>query len=133
MMNAKNNKSKDLTGRWVGFLSSSYQRNGQNMIVPLTLEIKHTSSAVCVRACFEKAESESLIASVEMINDRPRLCYMYDNTLAGKSRGSASHDRGAVMLEYFEKDGKHILKGNYFNDLKPVPNYGEIKVTYLDS
>ena len=123
----------DLSGRWVGFLNSSYQRDGQNMIVPVTLEIKQTASTVFVRACFEKAMSDSLIADFEIIHRRAHLCYMYDNTLATKKQGKASHDRGCVVLEYLEHKGERILKGKYFNDLKPVPNYGDIKVVYSDS
>lgn len=123
----------NLNGRWVGFLNSSFKQGGQNMIVPVTLEIHQTASSVSVRACFEKAQSECVIADFETIKDRLFLCYLYDNTLDGKVSGTASHDRGAVMLEYFEKDKAKTLKGYYFNDLKPVPNYGEIKVSLAEA
>lgn len=120
----------DVSGRWVGFLTSSYQRNGQNIVVPVTLEIIQDEASVFVRACFERAQSDSLIAGFEAINGRPCLYYVYDNTISEKSRGSASQDRGVVMLEYFEKDQKRMLKGRYFNDLRPQSNYGEIQVAY---
>lgn len=123
----------DLSGKWVGFLNSSYKHDGQNMIVPVTLKIMQSASSISVRACFERAESGSLVAGLEMINGRVNLCYMYDNSLPEKARGSVRPHRGAVILEYQEKDQKRVLKGSYFNDLKPVPNYGEIKVTYLNS
>lgn len=137
MRNAKNDIQvaafPDLSGKWVGFLNSSYKHDGRNMIVPVTLEITHAASSISVRACFEGAASNSLIAGLEMINDKPHLCYMYDNTLPKKAQGSVNRHRGAVILEYLERDGKRVLKGNYFNDLRPVPNHGEIKVTFLHS
>lgn len=119
----------DISGRWVGFLTSSYQRDGQNVVVPMTLEIMQNASSVFVRACFEKGHSDSVIADFEIINGRPCLIYVYDNTISSKVQRGAPKDKGVVMLEYLDEDHR-MLKGKYFNDVKPQSNYGEIQVSY---
>lgn len=122
----------DISGRWVGFLTSSYRRDGQNVIVPITLEITQKMSCILVRAYFEKGYSESVMTSFETFGNRQHLYYLYDNAIPGKSRGMLNNDKGAVMLEYFAEE-KKMLKGTYFNDLRPQSNQGEIRVSYYGS
>jgi len=122
-------KAPDLAGRWVGFLTSSYQRDGQNVVVPITLEIVQNASSVFIRACFEKATSDSMIANFKIAGGRVYLCYLYDNSVNKSGNREMTKDKGAVILEYLEGDNR-MLKGNYFNDVRPKSNFGEIKVIY---
>lgn len=119
----------DISGRWVGFLTSSYLRDGQNVVIPITLEIQQDASSVFVRAYFEKAKSDSVLAGFRVIRGRYYLYYVYDNSAGESMDAGGFTDKGVVMLEYFEKD-KRMLKGSYFNDVKPQSNYGEIRVSY---
>ena len=119
----------DVSGRWVGFLTSSYRENGKNVVVPITLEIAQDASSVLVHAYFQRAQSDSMIADFENINHRSFLCYVYDNAISTKLHGVLGKDKGVVMLEYLEEDNR-MLKGKYFNDVKPQSNYGEIQVLY---
>ncbi|MBN1689037.1 MAG: hypothetical protein JW893_08060 [Candidatus Omnitrophica bacterium] len=122
----------DLSGRWVGFLTSSYRRNEQNVVVPISLEISQDASSVFVRACFERAKSDSIVAEFEDVDGKPFLYYVYDNAIKKKTLKHRGRDKGVVMLEYFEdeKNQKRQLKGTYFNDAAPQANHGEIEVLY---
>lgn len=119
----------DVSGRWVGFLTSSYRKNGQNVVVPITLEIAQDASSVLVHAYFERAQSDSVIADFEIINNKHFLCYVYDNAISTKLHGALGKDKGVVMLEYLEEDNR-MLKGKYFNNVEPQSNHGEIQVLY---
>lgn len=118
----------DLSGRWVGFLTSSYQMDGQSAVIPISLEISQSCRAVFVRAGIGKAYSESAVADFGEWHNRLSLYYLYDNSVRKKFHGHLGKDRGAVILHYDE--AKKRLKGTYFNDIKPRSNSGEIEVFY---
>ena len=85
----------DLSGRWVGFLTSSYRRNDQNVVIPMSLEITQDASSVYVRALFERSQSDSVVAEFEEVDGKTCLYYVYDNAIAKpKRRRHAVRDRG---------------------------------------
>jgi hypothetical protein len=118
----------NLGGRWVGFLTSSYKQDGQNVVVPISLEVTQDASSVFIRAGIGRAYSDSMIADFKILNGRLYLYYVYNNSYRKKYHGHLGQDKGVVMLEYDEEMKR--LKGKYFNDVKPKPNAGEVEVFY---
>lgn len=125
------NDFPDVSGRWVGFLTSSYMKDGQNVVVPISLEIDGAGEDLRVKAYFEKGFSESTMAVIHPSDGKTKLVYTYDNSIRGKSDGVSSRDCGTVILNHIlDKKKKRALIGVYYNSAMPQSNHGEIRVNY---
>jgi len=111
----------DLRGRWKGKQRSSYKENGSNVEVPSCLEISQTFSKIFVRACYERSQSESVVANFAELNGETYLFYTYDNEPNSLKSGTMQAHKGTVKLKYILKENKLI--GVYFNS---IGNHGEI-------
>lgn len=111
----------DLRGRWRGEQRSSYKENGNSAEVPAYLEISQSFSKICVRAFYEKSQSESWVASFTEINGDEYLFYTYDNDPNSLKAGTMQNHKGTVKLKYLPKENK--LLGIYFNS---IGNHGEM-------
>lgn len=105
----------NLNGRWKGNQRSSYKENGKNAEVPSCLEISQTFSKICVRAYYEKSQSESCIASFAELNGDVYLFYTYDNEPNSLRAGTMQNHKGTVKFKYAPKEKK--LFGGYFNSI----------------
>ena len=111
----------DLRGRWKGKQRSSYKENESNVEVPSCLEISQTFSKIFVRACYERSQSESVVANFTELNEEIYLFYTYDNEPNSLKSGTMQAHKGTVKLKYIPKENKLI--GVYFNS---IGNSGEI-------
>jgi len=111
----------DLRGRWKGKQRSSYKENGNNVEVPSCLEISQTFSKIFVRACYERSQSESVVANFTELNEETYLFYTYDSEPNSLKSGTMQAHKGTVKLKYIPKENKLI--GVYFNS---IGNSGEI-------
>ena len=111
----------DLRGRWKGKQRSSYKENGSNVEVPSCLEISQTFSKIFVRACYERSQSESVVANFTELNEETYLFYTYDSEPNSLKSGTMQAHKGTVKLKYIPKENKLI--GVYFNS---IGNSGEI-------
>lgn len=111
----------DLRGRWKGKQRSSYKENGNNVEVPSCLEISQTFSKIFVHACYERSQSESVVANFTELNEETYLFYTYDSEPNSLKSGTMQAHKGTVKLKYIPKENKLI--GVYFNS---IGNSGEI-------
>lgn len=116
----------DLRGRWHGAQRSSYQENGQHVTIESYLEIEQTFSKICVRAYYEKSESESMVANFAEVNGHQYLYYSYDNDPNSFSVGDMARHKGTAKLHCHSKG---LLKGSYFNS---IGNSGDMEYTFLE-
>jgi len=114
-------RSPDLQGRWKGRQRSSHKENGSNVEIPSCLEISQTFSKIFVRACYERSQSESVVANFAELNEEIYLFYTYDNEPNSLKSGTMQAHKGTVKLKYIPKENKLI--GVYFNS---IGNHGEI-------
>lgn len=115
----------DLRGRWRGKQRSSYKENGSNAEVISCLEIFQNFSKICVRACYEKSQSESVVASFTELNGEIYLFYSYDNEPNSMKSGTMQAHKGTVKLKFLPKENKII--GSYFNS---IGNFGEVEFDF---
>lgn len=111
----------DLRGRWKGKQRSSYKENGNNVEVPSCLEISQTFSKIFVCACYERSQSESVVANFAELNNESYLFYTYDNEPNSLKSGTMQAHKGTVKLKYLPSENKLI--GTYFNS---IGNSGEV-------
>lgn len=111
---------QDLRGRWKGKQRSSYKENSNNVEVPSWLEISQTFSKIFVGACYERSQSESVVANFTELNEETYLFYTYDSEPNSLKSGTMQAHKGTVKLKYIPKERKLI--GIYFNS---IGNNGE--------
>lgn len=111
----------DLRGRWRGKQRSSHKEKGKNVEIPSCIEISQNFSRIFVRACYERSQSESVIANFAELNGEIYLFYTYDNEPNSLKSGTMQAHKGTVKLKYFSKENK--LTGTYFNS---IGNHGEV-------
>lgn len=112
----------DLHGRWKGKQRSSYKENGSNIEIPSCLEISQTFSKIIVCACYERSQSQSVVANFAELNGENYLFYTYDNEPNSLKSGTMQAHKGTVKLKYLPKEKKLI--GAYFNS---IGNSGEVE------
>lgn len=115
----------NLNGRWKGKQQSSYKESEKNMEVPACLEISQSFSKICVRAFYEKSQSESCVASFAGLNGDVYLFYTYDNEPNSLKAGTMQNHKGTAKLKYLPKENK--LLGLYFNS---IGNRGEMNLDF---
>lgn len=115
----------DLGGRWKGNQRSSHKENAENVEIPAYLEIDQSFSKICVRAYYEKSQSESCVASFAELNSDVYLFYTYDNEPNSLQAGTMQSHKGTVKLRYLPKENK--LLGFYFNS---IGNRGEMQFEF---
>jgi len=115
----------DLCGRWKGKQRSSHKENGNNVEIPSCLEILQTFSKIIVCACYERSQSQSVVANFAELNGNNYLFYTYDNEPNSLKSGTMQARKGTVKLKYLPKEKKLI--GNYFNS---IGNSGEVEFEF---
>ena len=90
----------DLRGRWKGHQRSSFKEKGLNHEIPSCLEISQTFSKIIVRACYERSQSESIVANFVRVNDEIYLFYIYDNEPNSLKSGTMQIHKGTVKIRY---------------------------------
>lgn len=115
----------DLRGRWKGKQRSSYKENGSNIEIPSCLEISQTFSKIIVRACYERSQSQSVVANFAELNGENYLFYTYDSEPNSLKSGTMQAHKGTVKLKYLPKEKKLI--GAYFNS---IGNGGELEFEF---
>ena len=111
----------DLRGRWKGKQRSSHKENWNNVEVPSCLEISQTFSKIFMCACYERSQSESVVANFAELNNENYLFYTYDNEPNSLKSGTMQAHKGTVKLKYLPREKKLI--GTYFNS---IGNSGEV-------
>lgn len=111
----------DLRGRWKGNQRSSYKEKENNVEIPSCLEISQTFSKIFMCACYERSQSESVVANFAELNGENYLFYIYDNEPNSLKSGTMQPHKGTVKLKYLPRENKLI--GTYFNS---IGNSGEV-------
>lgn len=121
----------NLSGRWEGHITSTYQTNSKPTQSNICLEIEQNASRIFVRAFTEQSASDSTFAGFGETSGHRYLYYAYDNDPNPQRNGTMNRHYGFTKLEYIE-NGKR-LQGSYFNSLTPTANSGVIELEYRGS
>lgn len=118
----------DLRGRWKGNQKSSYQVEGENVIVPSFLEIRQSFSEICICAYYQKSQSASVTASFVETSNGDYLFYTYDSEPNSLKQGTMQIHRGTVKLKCIPNENK--MMGVYFNS---IGNTGDMDFDFESS
>lgn len=78
-----------------------------------------------MRACYERSQSESVVANFAKLNGENYLFYIYDNEPNSLKSGTMQAHKGTVKLKYLPNEKKLI--GTYFNS---IGNTGEVNFKF---
>lgn len=118
-------KSEDLSGRWVGYIKSSYD-NMQSSI-DAQLEIKQTATSIKIHGKFNNSKSISINENFAFsnIDNSIALFYFYKNEPNYDAVKTMAMHEGSVKLIFYKE--KNILTGSYYSG-RDRNNHGTIFV-----
>ncbi len=118
-------KSEDLSGKWVGYIKSSYDNMQSN--IDTELEIKQTATNIKVHGKFNNSKSVSINENFAFsdIDNSIALFYFYKNEPNYDAVDTMAMHEGSVKL-VFDKE-KNTLTGSYYSG-RDRNNHGTIFV-----
>ena len=106
-------KVPDLTGRWTGYVTSSFDQHAERREV--AVEISQTWTRLAIRLRSKESRSNSIVASVltESHAEGCQVVYKFRNEpIVGAEKEMEAHQGTATL--YVERDGA-ALEGDYYS------------------
>jgi hypothetical protein len=111
----------NLDGKWVGYLTSSFDEGAQR--IPVTVDISQNWTNIFVKLTVPQSGSRSTVGSIYVSEAETILSYQYKNEPNFDALGTMHAHEGTATLEVVE-DGT-TLAGNYYSG-RDRANHGKL-------